>query len=395
MIIFIYAILYFVLIGYAFFCRKLERAWQLLTQQSPERFSPVLTADLALKIAVVIPVRNEALHLPQLLTDLSQQTLEFGEFEVWVVDDHSTDETPDMVQKYAKQSTFVLNYVASQRPDSGLWSPKKYAIQQVVERTQAQLIVCTDGDCRLPTTWLEYIQKYQQSSQSQCITLPVTFSLLPEQLPSMFYQWQVVEFASLIGAGAVSLFWKNPSMANGANFCYTKSAFEAVDGFAGNEHIASGDDEFLLHKIFEKYPKQCAFLAHPSVIVSTQANKDWPQFFAQRKRWASKWRSYKSIKTTALAVSIFLCNLSWILSLGLLVQGLWMGWFFAIPLFVGLSWAKFWYEHRYLRAVLFFLEQEKCFKSVWWVQLSYPFYVVFFGLVAQQKGYTWKGRKWQ
>jgi hypothetical protein len=27
------------------------------------------------------------------------------------------------------------------------------------------------------------------------------------------------------------------------------------------------------------------------------------------------------------------------------------------------------------------------------IQLCYPFYVVFFGLVAQGKGYVWKGRK--
>ena len=49
-------------------------------------------------------------------------------------------------------------------------------------------------------------------------------------------------------------------MCNGANIAYTKKIFEEVNGFKGNEHIASGDDEFLMHKIFEKYPDKVLFL---------------------------------------------------------------------------------------------------------------------------------------
>jgi hypothetical protein len=58
-----------------------------------------------------------------------------------------------------------------------------------------------------------------------------------------------------------------PNMCNGANIAYPKAVFEEVNGFDGNEHIASGDDEFLMHKIAEKYPNQIVFAHYQPNIV--------------------------------------------------------------------------------------------------------------------------------
>ena len=56
-----------------------------------------------LKIGIVIPLYNEALNLPVLVKRLESAMLQLvdgiTEFEVFFVDDHSTDETPDMVKE--------------------------------------------------------------------------------------------------------------------------------------------------------------------------------------------------------------------------------------------------------------------------------------------------------
>jgi hypothetical protein len=45
-------------------------------------------------------------------------------------------------------------------------------------------------------------------------------------------------------------------MCNGANFAYTKSLFEDLSGFDGNNTIASGDDVFFYKKLLPNILKK-------------------------------------------------------------------------------------------------------------------------------------------
>jgi len=72
-----------------------------------------------------------------------------------------------------------------------------------------------------------------------------------------------------------------------------KSIFE-VNGYADNMHVISGDDEFLMHKIFKKYPNQVQFLHQKEAIVLTGANGTLSQLTEQRKRWVSKSTKYET-----------------------------------------------------------------------------------------------------
>ncbi|MFO0004606.1 MAG: glycosyl transferase family 2, partial [bacterium] len=82
-------------------------------------------------------------------------------------------------------------------------------------------------------------------------------------------------------------------MANGANLAYPKTVFTEVNGYAGADQIASGDDFFLLHKISDSYPDRIAYLKSKQAIVRTAAQENWSNFLQQRIRWASKSAYYK------------------------------------------------------------------------------------------------------
>ena len=45
-------------------------------------------------------------------------------------------------------------------------------------------------------------------------------------------------------------------MCNGANLAYERKAFYEVNGFTGIDHIASGDDMLLMHKIWKTISRQ-------------------------------------------------------------------------------------------------------------------------------------------
>lgn len=64
----------------------------------------------------------------------------------------------------------------------------------------------------------------------------------------------VIGFYDTTGDNGASVYRNIHSMCNGANLAYTKKAFEEVGGFTGIDHIASGDDMLLMHKIYRRYP---------------------------------------------------------------------------------------------------------------------------------------------
>src|SRR5690606_2804133 len=190
---------------------------------------------------------------------------------------------------------------------------------------------------------------------------------------------QQIEFASLIVSGAVSMKMGFPNMCSGANMGYLKSAFLEVGGFTGNEHLASGDDEFLMHKINKAYPGKVNYLKSSEAVVTTLALPDIKSFYHQRKRWASKWSSYQTLSPKIIAFFIFASNACFIYSLCtwqwpfILVK--------VVPEFLFLGMSMLLYRRRGLIFLIPF------------VQLIYPFYVVFFGISSLRKtSYTWKER---
>ncbi|EAY24323.1 glycosyltransferase family 2 protein [Microscilla marina] len=368
---------------YAFFAAYLTFGWIKIPffriQANPMSFH-----ETSCVLSVVIVVRNEAENILALLQDLSAQTLTKDLFEVIIVNDHSTDQTVALVEAYAGQADFRLQLLHLHQNEVEA-SPKKAGIHKAIQAAQGTYVVTTDGDCRVLPGWLQVYYTFYQQYAAQLVSGAVTFA----PANHLFAQVQVVEFASLIGSGAASLQLGNPNMCNGANLSYSKAAFEAVGGFAGTEHLASGDDEFLMHKIAQKYPQGIYFVKHPQSIVSTRPVPTLNKFFHQRKRWASKWSFYKDYKVKMLAFFIFLCNFGLLFAfLAYLFGG------YSANAFLTQISIKCIVEFIFLSLVLNYLKKRK---FIWWipiVQAIYPLYVVFFGLLAQHKGaYDWKGRK--
>lgn len=336
-------------------------------------------------ITVIIPVRNEADNILHLLADLSKQS--YKQFEVIVADDSSTDTTLALIQEYSLRASFALRLLPL--TDERSASPKKRAISQSIKLAKGKLIVTTDGDCRVGPDWLTVLAHFYQATNAKLISGPVTFITGSRlRVGALFDALQTVEFASLIGSGASTLALGQPTMCNGANLCYEKQAFVEVGGFAGVDHLASGDDELLMHKIAARYPDGIRFLKDTKAIVSTNPHRSWKTFYHQRKRWASKWRTYQRWEPTVLAVFIFLSNAAPVVAILAWLLGFIGG---ATALLVVVL--KVVPEFLFLRQVLIFLQKKSSVAFIPLTQLVYPVYVVFFGLVAQGKGYSWKGRQ--
>lgn len=372
--------LWFIVSSYALFTLLLWRIWKSMPLQRADA-NEILPAD-RIWVSVIIPVRNEAENIGKLLKDLENQTLSYPLFEVWVVDDASTDATTAEVTSFAKHSALNLHLLPLE--NNAVSSPKKRAIQAAIKVAKGQLVVTTDGDCRVGENWLVEIVTFYQKTGARCISGPVTFT----EEDNLTDYLQTVEFASLIGSGACAMDIGQPNMCNGANFAYEKKVFEEVGGFEGVDQIASGDDELLMHKIHAAYPGTVKFLKAQGAVVQTLPHKKWEEFRNQRQRWASKWRYYRTFSPKVLAVYIFICNSTLILGGLTMLFGYLSGYVFSAVFLL-----KILPEWLFVGSVLRFLRKARAIYYLPLVQILYPFYVLYFGLAGQKAVYEWKGRQ--
>jgi poly-beta-1,6-N-acetyl-D-glucosamine synthase len=329
-------------------------------------------------VSIIIAVRNEAENIIDLLKDIEKQTYPKHLLELIIVDDHSTDETVSRVQDFANSSTLNLSTLALQ--DS---TGKKAAISMALDEAAYDIILTTDGDCRVNDYWVETMVGCFAEGKIQLVSGPVRM-----YLQATFWQrLQSIEFSSLISAGAATLTLGWPTMANAANFAYRKSALKHI-GLQHGSKTSSGDDVFLLHAISKGYKQGVVFCRDSKAIVDTLPSNYLSSFYNQRKRWAGKWQFYKDIPTIFLAVFIFLVNIS-ILVLPLLVYLKALTLVLAANLFV----VKFVFDFLFLREVQKFFSMRILIHEFAILAVVYPFYVTYVALSGITGSYNWKDRK--
>jgi cellulose synthase/poly-beta-1,6-N-acetylglucosamine synthase-like glycosyltransferase len=263
----------------------------------------ILDFNPTTKISVIIPARNEAENIKNCLDSIVNQSYPKHLFEILVVDDHSTDNTAAIIVSYASQSVKLISLKDFVAPAT-INSYKKKAIEIAIQQSTGELIVTTDADCFVPQKWLQTIAAFYQKKKPEFIVMPVAIDC-----SFNFIQiFQAVDFMTLQGITGASVYKKFHSMCNGANLAYTKKAFVQVNGFAGIDTIASGDDMLLMHKIYKQYPDGIAYLKSKEVIVHTAPVKTIGEFFNQRIRWASKADTYDDKRIFGVLVVVYFFN---------------------------------------------------------------------------------------
>ena len=215
---------------------------------------------------IVVPFRNEAENLPKLLYTISNLNYPKELFEVILVDDESEEVFS------AQCSVFSLQVVKNIRRSN---SPKKDAIETAIAIAKNEWIITTDADCLVQKDWLNSFDELIQEKDLKMIASGVCY--VPKS--GFLHAFQTLDFLSLQGATIGSFGILKPFMCNGANFAYAKTFFEELNGFQGNEKIASGDDVFLLQKAILSAPKKVGVLYAKESIVATKSGGSWSELF--------------------------------------------------------------------------------------------------------------------
>lgn len=333
------------------------------------------------EVSIIIPVRNEANNIGNLILDLDEQDYPRNKYEVLIIDDASEDNTVEIINGLNSSIEIKLYPLIP----TSYRSKKKAAITQGVKIAKGELILCTDGDTRVGPGWVKSMVSQLDVNKYKFISGPV--NLQPAN--SLIAKIQQIEFLSLIGAGAASIYYKLPNMCNGANMAFSKSAFEKVGGYHGKEDIPSGDDEFLMHKINKAFPRSIKFLKDDQAIVKTSPASSIRSFYSQRKRWAGKWKYYDIWQPKILAGFIFTVQLALLLSLFAVIVGL-----ISIQIFISIMALKYLADYLYLNSINKFFKNKVNLLAFTVLQIIYPLYVIIIGLTSTFGPYSWKGRRY-
>jgi len=333
------------------------------------------------EVSIIIPVRNEANNVGNLLQDLEKQDYPGNKFEVLIIDDASEDNTVEIINGLNSSLEIKLYPLIP----TSFRSKKKAAITQGVNIAKGEMILCTDGDTRVGPKWVKSMVSQLDVNKHTFVSGPV--NLQPAN--SLITKIQQIEFLSLIGVGAASIYYKLPNMCNGANMAFSKSAFEKVGGYRGKEDIPSGDDEFLMHKIHKAFPRSIKFLKDDQAIVKTSPANSIHSFYSQRKRWAGKWKHYDIWQPKILAGFIFTIQLSLLLSLFAVIVGL-----ISVQIFISIIALKYLADYLYLNSINRFFKNKMNLLAFTVLQMVYPLYVIIIGLTSTFGPYSWKGRRY-
>jgi glycosyltransferase involved in cell wall biosynthesis len=326
------------------------------------------------KFTIIVPFRNEAENLPILLDSFSKLNYLNELFEVILVDDCSSEEFKVESLKF-KVAIIKIIRVSN--------SPKKDAISTAMQTVKTDWIITTDADCVVNRNWLLVLDNYIQLHDVSMIAGAVTYDCED----SFLHHFQQLDLASLQGATIGSFGLKKGFMCNGANFAYTKSFFQELNGFDGNDGIASGDDVFLLQKAICRFPEKVYYLKSENNIVKTKPMNDWKSLFYQRVRWASKTGSYQSGFGKGLGLVVFIGNLVWVFSVGCWVLGLTPFLNIILSLLM-----KFTIDTFLIYKTNHFLTKNRMHYLILG-SLLYPFFSLSVALYSLFGKYEWKGRR--
>lgn len=321
-------------------------------------------------ISVVIPVRNEALNVWNVLMSLAQQ--EYKHFEIIVVNDASEDETLWVAKHAGLENLHVL-----QNRGAG----KKEALATGIRVAKGSIIATTDADCSLCPRWLTVIR---EEFKDRAVMMAFGAVRL-EGDHSWFSIFQEIEFSSLIGSGASTAGLGIPTLCNGANLAFRKKAFLEVKGYDDNVRIPSGDDEFLMRKIHRRYPLGIRFMSDPGSVVTTKPQADLGSFIHQRIRWASKWRYNSSPFASSLAVFILVLQIAFTANWFYVFSPSILHAFFLLAI-------KMILEAAFLLQVCRFLGTSWNWLGFFGLQIIYPIYVLAIGGASFLVPFRWKNR---
>lgn len=180
-------------------------------------------------VSVLVPARNEALNIERCVRSLMRQ--EYAPFEILVLDDDSTDATPELLRRLVVESGGKVRIVQGEALPDG-WHGKSWACSQLGHQAKGELLLFTDADTTHKPDALRRTVGAMQASGADML------SLMPHQELGSFWEKLVVPLVHVILMCYLPLRFVRTSrraafcFANGQFILFRRECYTRINGHA-------------------------------------------------------------------------------------------------------------------------------------------------------------------
>lgn len=222
------------------------------------------------RVSVLVPARNEEANLPRLIPTLLAQ--DYPDFEVVVLDDNSTDRTPEILDQFARTDRRIRVISGLPRPRG--WLGKNWACHQLSESAKGEWILFTDAD-----TWhrpnslrsaMDVALRHKLDFLSAILNQEVR--TWAERLVVPFYSVYHI-FCTLPFALGIRFRRLDLCTANGAFLLFRREAYDHIGGYY-SVRSAVLDDQALALRVREQQLRWR--FCDGSEVVGCRMYRGWP-----------------------------------------------------------------------------------------------------------------------
>lgn len=265
-----------------------------------------------MKIDVVVPVYNEEKNIERCLDSLLKQDVAAN--KIIVVNDCSIDKTAEKLRKYKKGKGFEI---IDKKKNQG--RPK--AVNEGINKSKADVIAVTDGDCIIPKNWIKKVQDNFKDKELSAVG--GVFEPINKKKPIAVGGYLIEQIFRVLG-----LF---PNQLSGANSAYRRDVLKEVGGYPNKRW---GADPYLALELIEKNKK---IKTDNKLIIKTEYPDTWRSVLRRKFYWgggAAKLLNKMKYRPLFIARPLYflLLLLSFILYFFGFQSSLWL---FAMLLFAG------------------------------------------------------------
>jgi len=234
--------------------------------------TPKRTSVLTETIGVLVPMRNEAENVEGLVATLAAQE---GSFHFYLLDDNSEDQTHELLQRFTQADprfTVIKGAVLNDK-----WIGKTWALQQLFEASQEEVLISIDADVRLSNDALnKAVTTLHDSTLDFVSPYPRQIALsFAERLIQPLLQWSWLTTVPLRYAESSSQ--QSMAVANGQFFVVRRTALAAIGGYESVKHAVI-DDVFLARQLVKN--GSSGTVINGSDIAQTRMYASWDEIKA-------------------------------------------------------------------------------------------------------------------
>ena len=226
------------------------------------------------KISIIAAAKNETVNIKSLIDSLTEINYPKDNFEVIIIDDHSSDNTFQIANGLIKGYNNFSVYHNENEPSLA----KKGALTFGITKAKFPFIMITDADCNPELSWLKsYSIRFNKGDD-------FVFGIAPFYTGKSFISnYSAFENlrTSILTFSSANLGYPYSAAARSFGFC--KMAFEKIEGYKNTIETLSGDDDLLIREAVKNKLK-IGLVIDKEAFVFSSSKKSIKDYFSQKAR---------------------------------------------------------------------------------------------------------------